>query len=111
MEKNQRFVSKAHSMIDEVLFWIILSPVLTHYQKPTFEKNIVNSKLGTVSSRLFELSESYVNVGLSHSVPLEVKLVEEYRDGFESIYIENPTPLLLLRYFYLITTYRSSTEL
>ncbi|RNA16205.1 RNA-directed DNA polymerase from mobile element jockey-like [Brachionus plicatilis] len=47
----------------------------------------------TVSNRLFELSERYVRAGLSHSVPLVVKLVEEYRGGFESRYIEYPTPL------------------
>ncbi|RNA21073.1 RNA-directed DNA polymerase from mobile element jockey-like [Brachionus plicatilis] len=50
-------------------------------------------KLLTVSNRLFELSERYVRTGLSHSVPLTVRLVEEYNRGFESIYIEYPTPL------------------
>ncbi|RNA15376.1 RNA-directed DNA polymerase from mobile element jockey-like [Brachionus plicatilis] len=47
----------------------------------------------TISNRLFELSERYVRTGLSHSVPLVVRLVEEYREGFESRYIEYPTPL------------------
>ncbi|RMZ99290.1 hypothetical protein BpHYR1_053070, partial [Brachionus plicatilis] len=47
----------------------------------------------TVSNRLFELSERYVRAGLSHSFPLVVKLVEEYRGGFESRYIEYPTRL------------------
>ncbi|RNA14495.1 RNA-directed DNA polymerase from mobile element jockey-like [Brachionus plicatilis] len=42
----------------------------------------------TVSNRLFELSERYVRAGLSHSVPLTVRLVEEYNKGFESRYIE-----------------------
>ncbi|RNA09200.1 RNA-directed DNA polymerase from mobile element jockey-like [Brachionus plicatilis] len=50
-------------------------------------------KLLTVSNRLFELSERYVRAGLSHSVPLTIRLVEEYNRGFESRYIENPTPL------------------
>ncbi|RNA34102.1 hypothetical protein BpHYR1_009866 [Brachionus plicatilis] len=50
----------------------------------------------SVSNRLFELSERYVRAGLSHSVPLVVRLVEEYRDGFESRYIEYPTPLSYL---------------
>ncbi|RNA30560.1 hypothetical protein BpHYR1_042545, partial [Brachionus plicatilis] len=50
-------------------------------------------KLLTVSNRLFELSERYVRAGLSHSVPLTVRLVEEYNKGFESRYIEYPTPL------------------
>ncbi|RNA08263.1 hypothetical protein BpHYR1_047809, partial [Brachionus plicatilis] len=45
------------------------------------------------SNRLFELSERYVRAGLSHSVPLTVRLVEEYNKGFESRYIEYPTPL------------------
>ncbi|RNA29570.1 hypothetical protein BpHYR1_041903 [Brachionus plicatilis] len=49
-------------------------------------------KLLTVSNRLFELSERYVEAGLSHSVPLVVCL-NEYREGFESRYIEYPTPL------------------
>ncbi|RNA36062.1 hypothetical protein BpHYR1_052712 [Brachionus plicatilis] len=47
----------------------------------------------TISNRLFELSERYVRTGLSRSVPLVVRLVEEYREGFESRYIEYPTPL------------------
>ena len=50
-------------------------------------------KLLTVSNRLFELSETYVGTGLSHSIPLVVKLVDEYKQGFESRYIEYPTPL------------------
>ncbi|RNA26380.1 hypothetical protein BpHYR1_000949 [Brachionus plicatilis] len=49
-------------------------------------------KLLTVSNRLFELSEIYVGTGLSHSIPLVVRLVEEYKEGFESNYIEYPTP-------------------
>ena len=61
--------------------------------------NIINHeafnklKLLTVSNRLFELSERYVRAGLSHSIPLVVRLVEEYKEGFESRYIEYPTPL------------------
>ncbi|RNA22946.1 hypothetical protein BpHYR1_005781 [Brachionus plicatilis] len=50
-------------------------------------------KLLTVSNRLFELSERYVRAGLSYSVPLTVRLVEEYNIGFESRYIEYSTPL------------------
>ncbi|RNA11660.1 hypothetical protein BpHYR1_008320, partial [Brachionus plicatilis] len=50
-------------------------------------------KLLTVSNRLFELSERYVRAGLSHSVPFTDRLVEEYNRGFESRYIEYPTPL------------------
>ncbi|RNA24568.1 hypothetical protein BpHYR1_030141 [Brachionus plicatilis] len=46
----------------------------------------------TVSNRLFELNERYIRARLSHSVPLVVRLVEEYRDGFESRYIEYSTP-------------------
>ncbi|RNA44193.1 hypothetical protein BpHYR1_030749 [Brachionus plicatilis] len=57
-------------------------------------------KLLTVSNQLFELSERYVRTGLSHSVPLTVRLVEEYNRGFESRYIEYPTPLALARYRY-----------
>ncbi|RNA19436.1 hypothetical protein BpHYR1_033279 [Brachionus plicatilis] len=41
----------------------------------------------------FELSGSYVGTGLSHSIPLVVRLVKEYKEGFESRYIEYPTPL------------------
>ncbi|RNA36923.1 hypothetical protein BpHYR1_037019 [Brachionus plicatilis] len=44
-----------------------------------------------ISNRLFELSERYVGTGLSHSIPLVVRLVEEYKEGFESRYIEYPT--------------------
>ncbi|RNA18926.1 hypothetical protein BpHYR1_000590 [Brachionus plicatilis] len=50
-------------------------------------------KLLTVSNRLFELSERYVGTGLSHSIPLVERLVKEYKEGFESRYIEYPTPL------------------
>ncbi|RNA15933.1 hypothetical protein BpHYR1_007674 [Brachionus plicatilis] len=52
-------------------------------------------KFLTVSNRLFELSERYVGTGLSHSIPLVVRLVKEYKEGFESRYIEYPTPLCL----------------
>ncbi|RNA20131.1 hypothetical protein BpHYR1_043440, partial [Brachionus plicatilis] len=45
------------------------------------------------TNRLFELSERYVRVVLSHSILLVVRLVEEYTEGFESRYIEYPTPL------------------
>ncbi|RNA06275.1 hypothetical protein BpHYR1_053742, partial [Brachionus plicatilis] len=44
------------------------------------------------------MSERYVGTGLSHSVPLTVRLVEEYNKGFESRYIEYPTPLLRYNY-------------
>ncbi|RMZ99391.1 hypothetical protein BpHYR1_030337, partial [Brachionus plicatilis] len=44
-----------------------------------------------VSNPLFELSERYVRPGLSQSVPLVIRLMEEYRKGFESNYISNPT--------------------
>ncbi|RNA10414.1 leucine-rich repeat transmembrane neuronal 4 [Brachionus plicatilis] len=47
----------------------------------------------TISNCLFELRERYVRAGLSHSVPLVIRLVEKYREGFESRYIEYPTPL------------------
>ncbi|RNA07938.1 hypothetical protein BpHYR1_037771, partial [Brachionus plicatilis] len=47
----------------------------------------------TVSNRLFELSERYVGTGLSHSIPLVERLVKEYKEGFESRYIEYSTPL------------------
>ncbi|RNA43528.1 hypothetical protein BpHYR1_028493 [Brachionus plicatilis] len=50
-------------------------------------------KLLTVSHRLFELTERYVGTGLSHSIPLVVRLVKEYKEGFQSRYIEYPTPL------------------
>ncbi|RNA12726.1 hypothetical protein BpHYR1_032832 [Brachionus plicatilis] len=50
-------------------------------------------KLLTFSNRLVELSDIYVRAGLSNSVPLVVRLVEEYREGFESKYIEHPTQL------------------
>ncbi|RNA20471.1 hypothetical protein BpHYR1_017274 [Brachionus plicatilis] len=50
-------------------------------------------KLLKVSNRLFELAERYVGVGLSHSVPLVTRLVEEYMKNFESKFIEYPTPL------------------
>ncbi|RNA18981.1 hypothetical protein BpHYR1_041821 [Brachionus plicatilis] len=52
-------------------------------------------KLLTDSNRLFELSERYVGTGLSHSIPLVVRLVKEYKEGFESRYIEYPTPLFI----------------
>ncbi|RNA18706.1 hypothetical protein BpHYR1_041304 [Brachionus plicatilis] len=51
------------------------------------------SDLFLISNRLFELSERYVGTGLRHSIPLVERLVKEYKEGFESTYIENPTPL------------------
>ncbi|RNA20505.1 hypothetical protein BpHYR1_043946 [Brachionus plicatilis] len=62
-------------------------------------------KLLAVSNRLFELSERYAGTGLSHSIPLVVRLVKEYKEGFESRYIEYPTPL------FLIFTYATLNEL
>ncbi|RNA19348.1 hypothetical protein BpHYR1_015679, partial [Brachionus plicatilis] len=50
-------------------------------------------KFLTVSNRLFELRERYVAGRLRHSVPLVIKLVDEYKAGFESRYVEYPTPL------------------
>ncbi|RMZ97077.1 hypothetical protein BpHYR1_024226 [Brachionus plicatilis] len=38
-------------------------------------------------------NERYEAGGLRHYVPLVVKLVEEYKAGFESRYVEYPTPL------------------
>ena len=50
-------------------------------------------RIFTVPNRLFDLSERYVRAGLGHSAPLVVRLVNEYRAGFESRFLENPTPL------------------
>ncbi|RNA20644.1 hypothetical protein BpHYR1_044840 [Brachionus plicatilis] len=50
-------------------------------------------KLLTISNRLCELSERYIRAGLNNSVPLVLRLLEEYKAGFESRYIEYPTPL------------------
>ncbi|RNA03715.1 RNA-directed DNA polymerase from mobile element jockey-like [Brachionus plicatilis] len=58
-------------------------------------------KLLTTSNRLFELSERYVGTGLSHSIPLVVRLVKEYKKGFESRYIEYRTPLCNSYLFFL----------
>ncbi|RNA35182.1 hypothetical protein BpHYR1_023987 [Brachionus plicatilis] len=71
---------------------------LQHHASGVFNK----LKLPTVSNRLFELSERYVRTGLSHSIPLVVRLVEEYKEGFESRYIEYPTPLRYKQKFYCI---------
>ncbi|RNA29921.1 hypothetical protein BpHYR1_008448 [Brachionus plicatilis] len=38
-------------------------------------------KLLTVSNRLFELSETYFKTGLSHFIPLAVRLLNEYKAG------------------------------
>ncbi|RNA39765.1 hypothetical protein BpHYR1_012054 [Brachionus plicatilis] len=58
------------------------------------KKNHLHIFYFTVSNRLLELSERYVRAGLSHSVPLTVRLVEEYNKGFESRCIEYTTPLI-----------------
>ena len=50
-------------------------------------------KINTIANRLFELSERYVRVGLGNSVPLLTILVSEYRRGFESRFVNYPTPL------------------
>ncbi|RMZ97086.1 hypothetical protein BpHYR1_028684 [Brachionus plicatilis] len=50
-------------------------------------------KFHTISNRLFELSERYVRAGLTNSVPLLLRLVNEYRRGFESRFVNYPTPL------------------
>ncbi|RNA06894.1 hypothetical protein BpHYR1_025226 [Brachionus plicatilis] len=57
------------------------------------DQEAINKLKQRVSNRLFKLSERYVRAGLSHFVPLVVRLVEEYREDFESRYIEYPTPL------------------
>ncbi|RNA06920.1 hypothetical protein BpHYR1_044972 [Brachionus plicatilis] len=56
-------------------------------------------KLLTVSNRLFELSERYVRERLSHSVPLVVRLVEEYKKILNQIL--NNKILFILQYFVL----------
>ncbi|RNA29836.1 hypothetical protein BpHYR1_051398 [Brachionus plicatilis] len=64
--------------------------------KPKYDtpSNIIHQEtfnkpnLLTVSNRIFKLSERYVWEELSHSFPLVINLVEEYREGFESRYIE-----------------------
>ncbi|RNA35367.1 hypothetical protein BpHYR1_019588 [Brachionus plicatilis] len=58
----------------------------------------------TLTNRLFELSERYFGTGLYHSIPLVVRLVEEYKEGFESRYIEYSTPLLSFALELLIPT-------
>ncbi|RNA20646.1 hypothetical protein BpHYR1_044842 [Brachionus plicatilis] len=58
----------------------------------------------TVSNRLCELSERYIRTGLSNSVPLVLRLLEEYKAGFESRYIEYPTPL---SFFVFIKRFKS----
>ena len=50
-------------------------------------------KLHTVANRLDELTERYVRGGLIYSVPLVVRLVDEYKRGFNSRYVSYPTPL------------------
>ncbi|RMZ96381.1 hypothetical protein BpHYR1_044432 [Brachionus plicatilis] len=54
-------------------------------------------------------SQRYVGTGLSHSIPLVVRLVKEYKEGFESRYIEYPTPLSFSSTQYFITR-RSTSE-
>ncbi|RNA10449.1 hypothetical protein BpHYR1_001738 [Brachionus plicatilis] len=60
-------------------------------------KEYLFSMRGKISNRLFELSERYVKAGLSHSVP-PVFRVGRIREGFESRYIEYPTPLFISTY-------------
>ncbi|RNA43879.1 hypothetical protein BpHYR1_026137 [Brachionus plicatilis] len=70
-------------------FQIVRSILKLKYDNPSnvMHQEVFNKlKLLTVSNRLFEAA-------LSHVVPLVVRLVEEYREGFESRYIEYPTPL------------------
>ncbi|RMZ94655.1 hypothetical protein BpHYR1_030411 [Brachionus plicatilis] len=55
----------------------------------TLEANIKKIQFASTVNRLFELSERYVREELSHSVPLVVRLVEEYTEGFESRYMSN----------------------
>ncbi|RNA30974.1 hypothetical protein BpHYR1_035859 [Brachionus plicatilis] len=64
-------------------------------------------KLLTVSNRLFEFSERYVGTGLSHSIPLVERLVKEYKEGFESRYIEYLT--LLCNFYLTISSYFPET--
>ncbi|RNA37861.1 hypothetical protein BpHYR1_050706, partial [Brachionus plicatilis] len=45
-----------------------------------------------VFSQVFS-QERYVGTGLGHSIPLVERLVKEYKEGFESRYIEYLTPL------------------
>ncbi|RNA27800.1 hypothetical protein BpHYR1_001407 [Brachionus plicatilis] len=93
-------LTKASALLDSSSPITVRSILKVKYDYPS---NIMHLeafnklKLLTVSNRLFELNERYVRAGLSHSVPLVVRLVEEEREGFESRYIEYPTPLLAYR--------------
>ncbi|RNA03038.1 hypothetical protein BpHYR1_046126 [Brachionus plicatilis] len=60
-------------------------------------------KLLNVFDRLLELSERCVARGKRHSAPLLVKLVEEYKAGFESRYVEYPTTFLIAILLFLLS--------
>ncbi|RNA02671.1 hypothetical protein BpHYR1_000417 [Brachionus plicatilis] len=49
--------------------------------------------LNKIDHRLDELTERYVRNALENSVDMVVQLVKEYNLGFESRYINFPTPL------------------
>ncbi|RNA28680.1 hypothetical protein BpHYR1_008304 [Brachionus plicatilis] len=37
---------------------------------------------------LFELSETYEGVGLNHYIPLTIRLLKEYKEGFDYRFVE-----------------------
>ncbi|RNA20395.1 hypothetical protein BpHYR1_007971 [Brachionus plicatilis] len=91
--RNRIKIYKKKLLIIHIIVVFFLSFELT-FEKSTYCTYKVKHLL-SISNRLFELSERYVRAGLSHSVPLVVRLEEEYRECFESRYIEYPTPLCI----------------
>ncbi|RNA41768.1 hypothetical protein BpHYR1_053263 [Brachionus plicatilis] len=61
---------------------MIPTPIL-YTKRPSISYIYINSFKST-----FSVECRYVRAGLSHFVPLVVRLVEEYRDGFESRYMQ-----------------------
>ncbi|RNA21263.1 hypothetical protein BpHYR1_020299 [Brachionus plicatilis] len=68
-------------------------------------------KLLTVTSRFFELNEIYLEGGLLHSLLFVIKLVDEYKAGNESRYVEYPNPLCNSQQPSTLTTKKDFVEL
>ncbi|RMZ99466.1 hypothetical protein BpHYR1_015089 [Brachionus plicatilis] len=83
-------IMKIFKKTDKIFYQLLqFTQLILSYKK--FQIN--NLALSLERTVVFELSERYVRVGLSHSVQLMVRLVEEYREDVEPRYIEYPTPL------------------
>ncbi|RNA12926.1 hypothetical protein BpHYR1_017977 [Brachionus plicatilis] len=94
---NNKFTK---TLVNNILNFLITSPYYCIYINDIPKRNKTKNEYSLIFTdclkRLLELSERYVGKGLSHYIPLVVRLIEEYKEGFESRYIEYATLQFLI---------------